>query len=171
MMKTLEEQMSFYLRYHRNPKNKVTHFIGVPLIMFSLFVLLGLVRIDLGPVTLSAASVLAVVVLIYYFRLDVVLAVAMTLFTAALLLVADRVIALGTQTALIVFALTFVGGWILQLIGHAFEGKRPALVDNFFQVFIAPIFLMAELFFALGYKRDVAQRVEQLALQGERSSP
>ena len=31
-MKTLEEQMSFYLRYHRNPKNKLTHFVGVPLI-------------------------------------------------------------------------------------------------------------------------------------------
>ena len=33
-MKTLEEQMSVYLRYHRNPKNRLTHFVGVPLIMF-----------------------------------------------------------------------------------------------------------------------------------------
>jgi hypothetical protein len=45
VVKTLEEQMSFYLRYHRHPKNKLTHFFGVPLIMFSLFVLLGLVRL------------------------------------------------------------------------------------------------------------------------------
>lgn len=75
---------------------------------------------------------------------------------------------LGVPTALTVFAVTFVGGWILQLVGHAFERRRPALVDNFFQVLIAPIFLMAEVFFAFGYKRDVAERVEQLALQAER---
>ena len=168
-MKTLEEQMSFYLRYHRNPKNKLTHFLGVPLIMFSLFVLLGLVRIQIGDVSITAASVLAIGVLAYYFRLDAVLAVAMTLFTAVLLIAANRVCTLGTPVALTVFGAAFVGGWILQLVGHGFEGRKPALVDNYFQVFIAPIFLMAEVFFALGYKRDVAERVERLALEAERS--
>lgn len=168
-MKTLEEQLSFYLRYHRNPKNRLTHFVGVPLIMFSLFVLLGLVRLQLGEVSITAASVLAIAVLAYYFRLDAVLAVAMTLFTAVLLIAANRVCALGAPAALVVFGVTFVGGWILQLVGHRFEGRKPALLDNFFQVFIAPLFLMAEVFFALGYKRDVAERVEQLALRAERA--
>jgi uncharacterized membrane protein YGL010W len=168
-MKPLEEQMSFYLRYHRNPKNRLTHFVGVPLIMFSLFVVLGLLRIQIAGFGVSAATVLAVVVLVYYFRLDIVLAMAMTLFTAVLLFFANRIVDEGLVTALAVFAVTFVGGWILQLIGHAFEGKRPALVDNFFQVFIAPIFLMAELFFALGYKRDIAARVEELAAHSEPS--
>jgi uncharacterized membrane protein YGL010W len=169
-VKSLEEQMSFYLRYHRHPKNKLTHFFGVPLIMFSLFVLLGLARLQLGDVSVTAASVLAIAVLAYYFRLDAVLAVAMTLFTAVLLLAANRVCTLGAPTALAVFAVTFIGGWLLQLVGHVFEGRRPALVDNLFQVVIAPIFLMAEVFFAFGYKRDVAARVEELALQGERGS-
>lgn len=169
-MKTLEEQMSFYLRYHRNPKNKLTHYFGVPLIMFSLLVLLGLVRLQIGEVSITAASALAIAVLAYYFRLDAVLAVAMTLFTAVLLIAANRVCALGTTAALSVFAATFVGGWTLQLVGHAFEGRKPALVDNFFQVLVAPIFLMAEVFFALGYKREVAERVEQLALQAERGA-
>jgi uncharacterized membrane protein YGL010W len=169
-MKTLEEQLSSYLRYHRNPKNKLTHFVGVPLIMFSLFVLLGLARAQLGDMSITAASVFAVAVLAYYFRLDAVLAVAMTLFTAVLLIAANRVCALGTTTALSVFGVTFVVGWILQLVGHALEGRKPALVDNFFHVLIAPLFLMAEVFFALGYKRDVAERVEQLALRAERAS-
>jgi uncharacterized membrane protein YGL010W len=169
-MKTLEEQMSFYLRYHRNPTNRLTHFVGVPLIVFSLFVLLGLVRIQVGDVSITAASALAIAVLAYYFRLDAVLAVAMTLITAVLLLAANRVCVLGTSTALTVFGLAFVGGWILQLVGHVFEGRRPALADNLFQVIIAPIFLTAEVFFALGYKRDVAERVEQLALRAERGT-
>lgn len=166
-MKTLEEQMSFYLRYHRNPKNKLTHFFGVPLIMFSLFVLLGLVRLQFAEVSITAASVMAIAVLAYYFRLDAVLAVAMTLFTAVLLLVANRVCTLGAPIALTVFAITFVGGWTLQLIGRGFEGRKPALLDTFSQILFAPIFLMAEVFFALGYKRDVADRVELLALQAE----
>lgn len=169
-MKTLEEQMSFYLRYHRHPRNKLTHFLGVPLIMFSLLVLLGLVRVHVGGVSLTAASVAAIALLAYYFRLDAVLAVAMTLFIAVLLIAANRVCALGTPAALSVFGATFVGGWILQLIGHAFEGRRPALFDNVFQVFVAPIFLMAEVFFGLGYKRDVADRVEALAMQAERGA-
>ena len=168
-MKTLEDQMSVYLRYHRNPKNRLTHFVGVPLIMFSLFVLLALPRAELGGFSVSAATVLAVVVLIYYFRLDAVLAAAMTLFVAVLLVAAHSVASEGVRPALIVFAAAFVGGWALQLIGHAFEGKKPALMDNFFQVFIAPIFLMAEVFFAFGYKRDVAERMEQLAARSEPS--
>ncbi len=168
-MKTLEDQMSVYLRYHRNPKNRLTHFVGVPLIMFSLFVLLALPRAELGGFSVSAATVLAVIVLIYYFRLDAVLAAAMTLFVAVLLVAAHSVASEGVRPALIVFAAAFVGGWALQLIGHAFEGKKPALMDNFFQVFIAPIFLMAEVFFAFGYKRDVAERMEQLAARSEPS--
>lgn len=166
-MKTLEEQMSVYLRYHRNPKNRLTHFVGVPLIMFSLLVLLDLARVEVGGFSISAATMLVVVVLIYYFRLDAVLAAAMTLFIAVLLVAAHGVASEGVRPALVVFAATFVGGWALQLIGHVFEGKKPALMDNFFQIFIAPIFLMAEVFFAFGYKRDVAERMEQMAARSE----
>jgi uncharacterized membrane protein YGL010W len=57
------------------------------------------------------------------------------------------------------FALLFVGGWRLQLIGHYFEGRKPALVDNVFQIFVAPIFLAAEVFFALGYKKNLRKNV------------
>jgi uncharacterized membrane protein YGL010W len=168
-MKTLEEQMSFYLRFHRDPRNKFTHCIGVPLIVFSLLVLLGLVHVPLGQVSFTAASVAAVALLAYYFRLDAVLGVAMTLFLSVLLIAANRVCALGTASALTVFGVSFAVGWILQLVGHAFEGRRPALFDNLFQVLIAPIFLMAQVFFALGYKRDVAERVEELALRAGRA--
>ncbi|MGH6612307.1 MAG: DUF962 domain-containing protein [Burkholderiaceae bacterium] len=168
-MKTLEEQMSVYLRYHRNPKNRLTHFVGVPLIMFSLFVLLALLRVVIGGFSISAATVLAVAVLIYYFRLDAVLAAAMTLFVVVLLVAAHGVASEGTRPALVMFAATFIGGWALQLLGHVFEGKRPALMDNLFQIFIAPIFLMAEVFFAFGYKRDVAERMQQLAARSETS--
>ena len=33
-MQTLEQQMSFYAAYHQDPRNKATHFVGVPMIIF-----------------------------------------------------------------------------------------------------------------------------------------
>ena len=44
-----------------------------------------------------------------------------------------------------------------------FEGRKPALADNLFQIFVAPIFLAAEVFFALGYKPRCTERVSERA--------
>ena len=71
----------------------------------------------------------------------------------------------GTLQGWLWFAILFMGGWILQLIGHVFEGRKPALADNFFQIFVAPIFLCAELFFALGYKPKLHAAVQERALK------
>ena len=54
---------------------------------------------------------------------------------------------------------------MVQLVGHVFEGRKPALADNLFQVFVAPIFLCAEVFFALGYKPALHAGVQKRALQ------
>jgi len=67
---------------------------------------------------------------------------------------------MGGATGWTWFAVLFVGGWILQLVGHVYEGRRPALTDNLFQIFVAPIFLCAELFFALGYKPKLHAAVQ-----------
>ncbi|AKJ70724.1 membrane protein [Pandoraea thiooxydans] len=160
-MKTLAEQMSFYQRYHRSPKNRLTHFIGVPAIMLALLQLLSWVKF--GTSGMSAAQLFVLILLVYYFLLDIPLALAMTVFSAALLLLAERLAELPVERGLTAFAILFVGGWIFQLVGHRFEGRKPALLDNFWQVFIAPIFLMAELFFHFGYKPGLRREVERRA--------
>jgi len=162
-MRTLEQQMSFYLRYHRNPRNKFTHFIGVPLIIFALFIPLGWLRLPLGSFDLTGAQLFALVVMVYYFMLDAALALALAAFIALMLYGADLVSLLPWKAGGLCFLAAFIGGWTMQLIGHVFEGRKPALTDNFFQIFIAPIFLMAEVFFALGYKKDVLKRTKELA--------
>ena len=162
-MKPLEDQMSFYAAYHQDGRNKATHFIGVPAIMLSLFIPLAWIRLEVGGVTLSAAMVFAAVVLIYYFVLDVALAAAMLVVTALLVFLGQKLADLGTAQSWAWFALLFVGGWILQLVGHVFEGRKPALADNLFQIFVAPIFLAAEVFFALGFKGELHRNVQQRA--------
>jgi uncharacterized membrane protein YGL010W len=82
---------------------------------------------------------------------------------AALLYLADRVSTQPMATGVLWFIVFFGGGWVIQLIGHAWEGRKPALVDNFFQIFVAPIFLAAEVFFALGYKPGLHAAVQERA--------
>jgi uncharacterized membrane protein YGL010W len=45
---------------------------------------------------------------------------------------------------------------VLQFLGHHYEGKRPALIDNIFQAFIGPMFLVAEAMVVMGQRRDLA---------------
>jgi uncharacterized membrane protein YGL010W len=164
-MKTLEEQMSFYASYHQDARNKATHFIGVPLIMLAILVPLSWVSFDVAGFGITAAMLLAAAVLAYYFALDVPLACAMLVVIAALMWLAEALAARGTVAGWAWFGVLFVGGWILQLVGHVFEGRKPALADNLFQIFVAPIFLAAEIFFALGYKPQLHQEIQRRALQ------
>ena len=160
-MRTLDEQMAAYAAYHRNAWNRLTHFVGVPLITFAILIPMAWLRLPIGGFELTGALVFVVAVLAWYFALDAVLATAMIFLIVPLLYIADKVAQLPGATGWWVFGATFVIGWIFQLVGHAIEGRRPALADNFLQIFVAPIFLLAEAFFALGLKRDVHEKIEE----------
>ena len=162
---SLEDQVAFYAAYHQDGRNKATHFIGVPAIMLSLFIPLAWLRVDLGGVTFTAAMALAAAVMVWYFLLDVPLALAMLGVTLVLLFLGRTIADLGTVAGWTWFAVLFVGGWALQLVGHVFEGRKPALVDNLVGIFIAPVFLVAEVFFALGYKPKLHAAAQARALR------
>jgi uncharacterized membrane protein YGL010W len=158
-MKTIEEQMATYAAYHQDARNKATHFIGVPVIVLSLFIPLAWLRIG----DVSAGMILTAVLVVYYLVLDVPLAIAMLVVFALLAWVGEQIAMMGPVAGWSWFAVLFVGGWILQLVGHVFEGRKPALADNLFQIFVAPLFLAAEVFFALGYKPALHAAVEERA--------
>ena len=161
IMKTLEEQMSFYAAYHQDARNKATHFVGVPVIVLSLMIPLAWPRFE----GISVAMVITAALLAYYLALDVWLGLAMCVVMGALLWIGHMIADQGALIGWLWFGVLFVGGWILQLVGHVFEGRKPALADNLFQIFVAPIFLCAELFFALGYKPRLHSAVEERAKQ------
>jgi uncharacterized membrane protein YGL010W len=164
-MLNLEDQIALYAAYHQDARNKATHFVGVPLITLAILVPLSWIHMEISEFRVTAAMLLAAAVLAYYFVLDVPLALAMLVVFGLLIWLAERIAALGAVQGWIWFAVLFVGGWILQLVGHVFEGRKPALVDNLFQIFVAPIFLAAEVFFALGYKRHLHAAAQQRALR------
>ena len=164
-MKTLEDQMSFYAAYHQDARNKATHFVGVPMIAFSLMIPMGWLRADIGGTTVTAALVVTSLLLLYYLILDIPLGLASCVVFALMLWGADTLSQLPLMASLAWFLALFIVGWALQLWGHVYEGRKPALVDNLFQVFVAPIFLAAEVFFALGYKPGLHEAVQKRAMQ------
>lgn len=99
-MKTLEQQMAFYAAYHQDARNRATHFFGVPMIMLSLFIPLAWLRLPLGEFDLTGAMIFAGVVLIYYFLLDVPLALAMLAVTAALVWAGETIAVQGFRVGL-----------------------------------------------------------------------
>ncbi len=161
-MEALADQMSVYSAYHRHPVNKVIHFVFVPAIVWSIMVLTGMLPLfSFLNLTVTLAHLLVLPILAYYLKLDFALGVASVLLFTVLLATALQVAALPTATALWVGGAVFVAGWVVQFVGHGvWEKRRPALADNLFQVFIAPIFIVAEFAFMMGLKKDLHAAVE-----------
>ena len=44
----------------------------------------------------------------------------------------------------------FLLGWTFQFVGHYFEGRKPAFVDDLAGLLVGPMFVTAEVLFALG---------------------
>ncbi|WP_341702966.1 Mpo1-like protein [Ferrovibrio sp.] len=156
-------QMAMYSAYHRDARNRATHFIGIPAIVFAIFIplhWLPLAELWGGERVITVATVLWLATGIFYLWLDRTIGGLMVLAGFALLMLAEQVAQIGSMTGWIAFAVFFVGGWVFQLVGHVFEGRRPALADNLLQALIGPMFLIAECVFAAGLKHDLHEAVE-----------
>jgi uncharacterized membrane protein YGL010W len=45
---------------------------------------------------------------------------------------------------------SFVVGWVWQFVGHIYEGRKPAFVDDLRGLLVGPMFMVAEAGFGLG---------------------
>jgi uncharacterized membrane protein YGL010W len=154
-MQSLQEQLDAYAAYHHDPRNKLSHFFGVPLVIFALFVFLGWFRFAPTPdlPLLSGAALFCLLVFVYYLGRDWFVALVQAPFIGALLWLADQVARWPFAESMLTFLAAFLGGWLIQLVGHALEGRRPALADNFLQIFNAPLFLTVEVLCLLRFRK------------------
>jgi uncharacterized membrane protein YGL010W len=139
-MKRIDELLSDYAAYHSSRGNVICHFIGIPLIIFGILSMLQLLKIGtFATFPFTAAEALIVIVSLYYFALDVRLAIGMLISTAlidfAAFAIADWRIGLAA----------FIVGWIFQGVGHAvYEKRSPAFTKNLLHLLVGPIFLVNE---------------------------
>ena len=159
-MKTLIDHLAQYAAYHRDPRNIHTHFVGVPMIMFAVVVLLSRPVWWLGMVPVSPALACAVAAGIFYLRLDVRLGLVMSALLAAMLAGAAAMAPLGTTVWLAWGLGLFAVGWVIQFVGHYYEGRKPAFADDLVGLIVGPLFVVAEWAFALGLRKEVQAAIE-----------
>jgi len=162
-MKTLTDQLANYAAYHRDPRNIVTHFIGIPMIVLAVQVLLARPVWMPGAMPVTAALVVSLLTALYYLRLDKPLGLLMTVLLAIGLLLANAAAAQSTAAWLWIGIGLFVVGWVIQFVGHIYEGRKPAFVDDVIGLIIGPLFVAAELVFLLGLRRDLQHAIEERA--------
>lgn len=160
-MRTLTDQLAQYAAYHRDKRNIATHFFGIPMIALAIAMLLSRPAFEVLGLTLTPAIVVAAPILVYYFVLDRAYGVAMLLLNALFLWIGFLVAQQATGVWLGWGIGLFVVGWVLQFIGHYWEGKKPAFVDDIIGLIIGPLFVVAEAGFAFGLRQDVAREIER----------
>ncbi|MBN3727928.1 Mpo1 family 2-hydroxy fatty acid dioxygenase [Burkholderia sp. Ac-20379] len=163
-MKTLVDQLANYAAYHRDTRNIVTHLFGIPMIVAAVAVLLSRPAAGaLAGVVLSPALVVAVAAALYYLRLDLRFGAAMSVLLALTLWLGQTLAVERTGVWLAAGIGLFVAGWAIQFVGHAFEGRKPAFVDDVIGLAIGPLFVVAELAFYAGLRREVRDAIERRA--------
>jgi len=132
---TKSELFAEYGSYHRDPRNRLCHFIGIPTIVLGTIAMLAAVRI--GPIDLALLFLVAT--LVYYASIDLRGTLLSAVAFAVLYALGAR---LGWQIGLIAFVL----GWVLQLVGHRLEGSKPKFLENLIYLLVGPIYIFEEWF-------------------------
>lgn len=126
-----------YGDFHHDPRNKLCHYIGIPLIVGSLIGLL--LRLDffvVGTLGVSAGHFLLLLAGLYYAAQAPALALPM-------LAAASFLGALGRALPVPVAIGVFVVGWIFQFVGHLkYEGKSPAFLTNLLHLLVGPLWVL-----------------------------
>ena len=161
-MRTATELLTQYAAYHRDRRNIVSHFVGVPMIVFAVGVLLARPALVLGGLALTPAWLAFALAAAWYLtRGNLVLGLATTAAVGALMAVAHGTAAASVGVWLGWGVGFFAVGWLIQFVGHWYEGKKPAFVDDMIGLLVGPMFVVAEALFLLGWNKPLLHTIEQ----------
>ena len=167
-----KRQLADYVEYHRDPWNCAMHVFGIIFWFLAAVLPLSTWTLHGFGIQTSAAIILVVPVLIYWLLLDAALGIAIVgaaaLLLSAAAIIDNHVSALGMW---LTTGILIVIGFALQAVGHQlFERRQPALLDNPPHLLIGPMFVMAKLFIASGFRHDLAAII-QAPQQAPRRAP
>jgi uncharacterized membrane protein YGL010W len=154
------ELMARYAEYHRDKRNIVIHFVGIPIVVWAVGILLS--KPSLGGWSLAWIA-WALASAWYLTRGNLVLGVATCLVNAMLIALAQPFARLGIGHWLAWGIGVFAIGWVVQFVGHYYEGRKPLLADDVAGLPVGPMFVVGEWLFALGWGRDLLAEIERRA--------
>lgn len=163
-MRAATDLLSQYALYHRDRRNIASHFVGVPMIVFAVGVLLAKPAFALAGLALTPAWLAFALAAAWYLtRGNLQLGVAVSAAVGALIGLAHHVGGSGTAAWLAWGIGFFVVGWAIQFVGHWYEGRKPAFVDDIVGLLVGPMFVTAEGLFALGWGKELLAEIERRA--------
>lgn len=160
-MKTLTDHLAQYAAYHRDPRNLLSHFIGIPMIVLAVAVLLSRPGVEAFGLWLSPVLLVASISTLFYLRLDVRFGVLMGALLVLCVWIGAAFAQQSTSRWLSAGGGLFLVGWAIQFIGHYFEGRKPAFIDDLSGLIIGPLFVAAELGFIFGLREPLRHAIEE----------
>ena len=162
-----------YAHYHRDRRNIFTHLIGIPLIVMAVGMLLMYPVFTVGDYWFTLAGAFWLLSSLWYLsRGSWLLGWATVIVNGALMWAAYRtpvwVAWLGwpvlqDQPVWLLGLAVFFIGWVIQFIGHWFEGRKPAFVDDVVGLLVGPMFVVGEVLMSVGLLRRMHHDIQRLA--------
>lgn len=145
-MKQIDTLINTYGESHMNATNKLIHWVCVPAIMFSLFILLFAIPFVTERTWYANwAMIVLVLAWIYYARLSMIILLGFVIIGLLMLWGISGLYELSGfdagKLALWGFII-FVVAWIGQFIGHKIEGKKPSFLQDVQYLLIGPAWLL-----------------------------
>ncbi|MBN1207182.1 MAG: DUF962 domain-containing protein [Myxococcaceae bacterium] len=130
-----------YASSHQHPTNRLTHKVAIPVIVLHIVAMLDWVRLVSLPVipggVLTLGQVAWLLAAVWYLRADLKLGL---IVSAAMALCFP----LGRMLPVWAVIAIAVGGWLVQLAGHAvWEKKSPSFFTNLVHALVGPLFFVA----------------------------
>jgi uncharacterized membrane protein YGL010W len=138
-MRQIEKLLNQYGESHQNQTNILIHGIAVPSIFFVTIGLIYAIPVPemIAQYQVTFAHILAIPMLMYYFKLSGPIGAAMTLLTIAVfggIRLLEYLEISVWQFSLVLFVVM----WVLQFVGHKIEGKKPSFFEDLRFLLVGP---------------------------------
>lgn len=146
-MRKINILFSEYTKSHRNPTNKLIHWVCVPLIFCAILGLISLIPaphfcfIKFGCISIISCFAVFIVSL-YYIRLSFVMGFFMLLLMVLVEYFLYLINISFPKKSWLIYIAVFVISWVFQFIGHKIEGKKPSFLKDLQFLLVGPIWLL-----------------------------
>ena len=160
----LMEMLVGYSGSHQHPINIAFHLIGIPVIMFGIFIPLSWISFNILGIPITLAHLTIVGFFLFYLTLDTLFAFV---FLVIGIIIAQFSSAIGLQpTSGSIALIAFFGGYVLQFVGHAIEKTIPVLIRHPIQAHLAaPFFVIVEIFGLLHLREELFLKVNKMVTE------
>lgn len=146
-MRKIDLLFAEYAESHRNPTNKLIHWICVPLIFWAILGFISYIPTpnfyirNFGYLSI-ASGISLIFIALFYLRLS--WRISLMMFIVMLIMeyfISSLNLALG-RISWTVYLSVFILSWIGQFYGHKVEGKNPSFLKDLQFLLVGPIWLL-----------------------------